>query len=88
MSDRNSKSDPMQDAQFAMVERRRRRAGKVRQEHIDMAHGGGGKANYSKADIAYTKALLESPAVKAWSADAVKETEFVAEDEPYATRPA
>lgn len=36
----------------------------------------------------YLKALLESPAVKAWSADAVKETEFVAEDEPYSTRPA
>ena len=36
----------------------------------------------------YQTALLESPAVKAWSAEAVKETEFVAEDEPYATRPA
>jgi glutathione S-transferase len=36
----------------------------------------------------YQQALLESPAVKAWSAVAVKETEFVAEDEPYATRPA
>lgn len=36
----------------------------------------------------YQKALLDSPAVKAWSAAAVKETEFVAEDEPYATRPA
>jgi len=35
----------------------------------------------------YQQALLESPAVRAWSADAVKETEFVAEDEPYATRP-
>jgi glutathione S-transferase len=33
----------------------------------------------------YQQALLESPGVKAWSADAVKETEFVAEDEPYAT---
>jgi glutathione S-transferase len=32
----------------------------------------------------YQQALLESPAVKAWSAGAVKETEFVAEDEPYA----
>jgi glutathione S-transferase len=30
-------------------------------------------------------ALLDAPAVRAWSADAVKETEFVAEDEPYAT---
>ena len=29
----------------------------------------------------YQQALLESPAVSAWSADAVKETEFVAEDE-------
>jgi glutathione S-transferase len=35
----------------------------------------------------YQRALLESPGVKAWSADAVKETEFVAEDEPYATPP-
>jgi glutathione S-transferase len=35
----------------------------------------------------YQQALLDSPAVRAWSADAVKETEFVAEDEPYATRP-
>jgi glutathione S-transferase len=35
----------------------------------------------------YQQALLDLPAVKAWSADAVKETEFVAEDEPYAARP-
>ncbi|MEO8143289.1 MAG: glutathione S-transferase [Betaproteobacteria bacterium] len=35
----------------------------------------------------YQLALLESPGVKAWSADAVKETEFVAVDEPYATAP-
>jgi glutathione S-transferase len=35
----------------------------------------------------YQQALLESPGVKAWSADAIKETEFVAEDEPYATPP-
>ena len=35
----------------------------------------------------YQRALLDSPGVKAWSADAVKETEFVAEDEPYATTP-
>lgn len=35
----------------------------------------------------YQQALLESPGAKAWSADAVKETEFVAEDEPYATAP-
>ena len=35
----------------------------------------------------YQQALLDSPAVKAWAADAVKETEFVAEDEPYATAP-
>jgi glutathione S-transferase len=32
----------------------------------------------------YQQALLESSGVRAWSADAVKETEFVAEDEPYA----
>lgn len=35
----------------------------------------------------YQQALLDSPGVKAWSADAVKETEFVAEDEPYAVPP-
>jgi len=35
----------------------------------------------------YQQALLDSPGVKAWSAEAVKETEFVAEDEPYATAP-
>jgi glutathione S-transferase len=35
----------------------------------------------------YQLALLESAGVKAWTADAVKETEFVAEDEPYATAP-
>ena len=35
----------------------------------------------------YQAALLEAPAVAAWSAEAVKETEFVAEDEPYAARP-
>ncbi|MEW6689352.1 MAG: glutathione S-transferase family protein [Pseudomonadota bacterium] len=37
---------------------------------------------------AYQQALLDSPGVKAWSAEAVKETEFVADDEPYATQPA
>ena len=35
----------------------------------------------------YQQALLESPGVKAWNADAIKETEFFAEDEPYATAP-
>ncbi len=35
----------------------------------------------------YQQALLDSPGVKAWSGDAVKETEFVAEDEPYASPP-
>jgi len=34
----------------------------------------------------FQTALLDSPAVRAWSADGVKETEFVAEDEPYATK--
>jgi glutathione S-transferase len=34
----------------------------------------------------YQFALLDAPAVRAWSADGVKETEFVPEDEPYATR--
>ncbi len=35
----------------------------------------------------YQQALLDSPGVQAWSADAVRETEFVAEDEPYADAP-
>ena len=35
----------------------------------------------------YQQALLDSPAIKAWTADAVKETEFVAADEPYANAP-
>ena len=35
----------------------------------------------------YQQALLAAPAVQAWCADAVKETEFVAADEPYATAP-
>jgi hypothetical protein len=35
----------------------------------------------------FQQALLEAPAVREWSAEAVKETEFVAEDEPYATPP-
>jgi len=39
------------------------------------------------AALDYQRALLATPAVKAWAADAVKETEFVAEDEPYATAP-
>jgi len=34
------------------------------------------------------QALLNMPTVQAWSADAGKETEFVAEDEPYAAGPA
>jgi glutathione S-transferase len=33
---------------------------------------------------AYHEALLDCPAVRTWSADATKETEFVAADEPYA----
>jgi len=35
----------------------------------------------------YQQALLAAPAVKAWCADAVQETEFFAADEPYATAP-
>ena len=35
----------------------------------------------------YQQVLLASPGVTAWSADAVKETEFFAEDEPYASAP-
>ena len=35
----------------------------------------------------FQQALLEAPAVREWSAEAIKETEFVAEDEPYATPP-
>jgi len=37
--------------------------------------------------LEYQQALLDSPGVKAWSADAMKETEFVAEDESYAVPP-
>jgi glutathione S-transferase len=33
------------------------------------------------------QALLDAPAVRGWTADAVKETEFVADDEPYAEPP-
>lgn len=36
--------DPLLHPHFARIERTRRRAGRVRQERIDMAHGGGGKA--------------------------------------------
>lgn len=35
----------------------------------------------------YQQRLLASPGVTSWSAEAVKETEFVAEDEPYAQPP-
>jgi len=35
----------------------------------------------------FQQALLEAPAVREWSAEGIKETEFVAEDEPYATPP-
>jgi len=38
----------------------------------------------SGAAADYQQTLLSSPAVRAWSADATRETEFVAEDEPYA----
>jgi glutathione S-transferase len=33
------------------------------------------------------RTLLDAPAVREWTAEAVKETEFVAEDEPYAAAP-
>jgi glutathione S-transferase len=36
---------------------------------------------------AYQQALLASPAVKEWSAEGLKETEFVAMDEPYSSAP-
>ena len=39
------------------------------------------------AALEYQRALLAAPAVAEWSAEAVKETEFVAEDEPYALPP-
>jgi glutathione S-transferase len=35
----------------------------------------------------YQQALLAAPALRAWTDEAVKETEFVAEDEPYAELP-
>jgi glutathione S-transferase len=34
---------------------------------------------------AFQQALLDAPAVRAWITDGIRETEFVAEDEPYAT---
>ncbi len=36
----------------------------------------------------YQQALLQTPGMKAWTEAALKETEFVAEDEPYAEPPA
>lgn len=36
--------DPLKVAQLARIERVRRRSGRVRQQNIDLAHGGGGKA--------------------------------------------
>ncbi len=36
---------------------------------------------------AYQQALLDTPAMRAWTAAALKETEFVHMDEPYATAP-
>lgn len=39
------------------------------------------------AALDYQQALLAAPAVQAWTGEAVMETEFVAEDEPYATAP-
>lgn len=38
--------------------------------------------------LAYCDAVTRAPGVSAWMAEAVRETEFVAEDEPYATAPA
>jgi glutathione S-transferase len=35
----------------------------------------------------YQQVLLASPGINAWSADAAQETDFVAEDEPYAAAP-
>jgi glutathione S-transferase len=37
--------------------------------------------------LAYQQALLGSAGVRAWTTDAIKETEFVVEDEPYASPP-
>ncbi|MET0389156.1 MAG: hydrogenase expression/formation protein HypE [Polyangiales bacterium] len=36
--------DPLSHPHFAQIERVRRRAGRVKQSHVDLAHGGGGKA--------------------------------------------
>ena len=44
MSDQDGSSDPLHSKRFAQVERARRRTGKLHAQHIDMAHGGGGKA--------------------------------------------
>jgi glutathione S-transferase len=45
------------------------------------------RVTLSGAALEYQQALLAAPAVKDWCADAVKETEFVAADEPYASAP-
>lgn len=39
------------------------------------------------AERDYQQALLDSPGVRAWAADALGETEFYAEDEPYSSPP-
>jgi len=43
--------------------------------------------NLEGAAKRYHQALLSSPAVQAWNADALRETEFYAADEPYASPP-
>lgn len=49
--------DPLQHPHFARIERMRRRAGRVHQERIDMAHGGGGKAMRDLIDDVVTGAF-------------------------------
>jgi hydrogenase expression/formation protein HypE len=50
MSELKPRADSVPHARFAQVERARRRAGRVRQEVIDLAHGGGGKAMHDLID--------------------------------------
>jgi glutathione S-transferase len=42
----------------------------------------------SAGSARYCEAVLDAPGVRAWMDEALKEKEFVAEDEPYATSPA
>jgi glutathione S-transferase len=42
----------------------------------------------SAGNARYCEAMLAAPGVRAWIAESLREKEFVADDEPYATAPA